>query len=88
MPENDRDAGLRTAQARIAKLEAENARLKAALKPFADSCATRAILSGDYSYMQERIVDWFGPSDFRAAAAALPKPKGEVKTVHGGRDAD
>jgi hypothetical protein len=32
MPENDRDAGLRAAQARIAALEAENARLRGALE--------------------------------------------------------
>ena len=44
---------------------------KAALKPFGDGAVMSRIGRKDYSAMRERIVDWHGPSDFRAAKKAL-----------------
>ena len=51
-------------------LRAENARLREALKPFAEFGQTE---DGDIrdGLMRDRIRDWFGPSDFDAARAAL-----------------
>ena len=56
------------------KLEAAERREKAlreALSPFAAGGVIDSLDREDYSIMRERIVDWFGPSDFRKAKAAL-----------------
>jgi hypothetical protein len=45
--------------------------LETALRRFASSAPAQAVAREDYTYMRERIVDWFGPSDFRAARQAL-----------------
>lgn len=47
------------------------ARLEAALRPFGTSGVVECLDRMDFSIMQERIVDWFGPSDFKNAAATL-----------------
>jgi hypothetical protein len=49
-----------------------NAELEAALRPFADF-ADGNVDNDGWSGREQgaRIVDWFGPSDFRAARAAL-----------------
>jgi len=41
-----------------------------ALQPFARGGVIDCLSRDDYSVMKERIVDWHGPSDFRAAVAA------------------
>lgn len=46
---------------------------KAALKPFATGGVVDCLNREDFSIMRERIVDWHGPSEFRAAAGALAK---------------
>lgn len=46
---------------------------KAALKPFGAGVVIECIENEDFSIMRERIVDWHGPSDFRAATAALAR---------------
>ena len=62
---------IKTAQARVAQLEAKNARLREALKPFATFGQSDD--GGDIrdGLMRDRICDWFGPSDFDAARSAL-----------------
>lgn len=45
--------------------------LREALRPFAMGAVADAVSRDDYGYMRERIVDWFGPSDFRQARAAF-----------------
>ena len=56
-------------------LKAENERLREALEPFASFSAEFVDQEGWTGPMSKaRIVDWFGPSDFRAASTAL---KGE-----------
>lgn len=45
-----------------------------ALEVFGAGAVADSIDSGDYSIMRERIADWFGVSDFRAARAALSAP--------------
>lgn len=76
---------LTEAQARIADLEeqvsvqmhergrqiARIARLETALRVFADSGPAKGVVGGDHACLKERIVDWFGPSDFANARAAL-----------------
>jgi hypothetical protein len=50
----------------------ENERLRAALQPFASFCEPFVDADGwVMSMRKERIVDWFGPSDFRTARTAL-----------------
>ena len=65
------DAGA-TEAALAASLERERA-MREALKPFGSGAVVERLEAEDYSVMRERIVDWFGPSDFRAARAALAK---------------
>jgi hypothetical protein len=51
-------------------------RLREALEPFSTFAETFVDEDGWQSSMRnERIVDWFGPSDFRRAAAALSTPE-------------
>jgi len=52
--------------------------MREALKPFACGGVMDAISREDYSIMRERIVDWHGPSDFKAAATAHAAVKAEV----------
>lgn len=60
------------AQERIADLIAHIERLQNALKPFATFADTFVDADGWTGPMNvERIVDWFGPSDFREARATL-----------------
>lgn len=42
-----------------------------ALRPFGSGGPIDSILRGDFSIMRERLVDWFGPSDFKRAHTAL-----------------
>lgn len=44
--------------------------MREALKPFAVGGPAELLADEDYSVMRERIVDWFGPSDFKAAREA------------------
>jgi Lar family restriction alleviation protein len=71
-------------QARVAELERENARLREALKPFATFADDNVefvpfnplTMSQSYCWnadavKNDRIFEWFGPTDFGAASAAL-----------------
>lgn len=44
--------------------------MREALKPFAVGGPAELLAEDDFSVMRERIVDWFGPSDFKAAREA------------------
>lgn len=63
------------AEATIAALKAENERLREALEPFSTNWADENGWT-ENACQKDRIVDWFGPSDFRAARAALTKQEG------------
>lgn len=52
-------------------LARQNAALRAALEVFGNGSVIEAIEREDFSVMKERIVDWFGPSDFKKAKSAL-----------------
>nr|DAH84828.1 MAG TPA: hypothetical protein [Caudoviricetes sp.] len=78
-----RDGYVKAEQARADeqyRLAAEVARLREALKPFADIAGEAwADENGwtDAACQNDRVCDWFGPSAFRTARAALqgePKP--------------
>jgi DNA-directed RNA polymerase subunit M/transcription elongation factor TFIIS len=72
--ERERDAlaaGLdRDTRSRYQLIDRLNA-LERALRPFGEGGPAEAIEREDFSVMRERICDWFGPSDFRNARAAL-----------------
>ena len=56
----------------IERLRAENERLRGALEPFSSFANENVDENGWISTThRERIVDWFGPSDFREARAAI-----------------
>lgn len=79
---DDAVAALRTAEERCADAitaqAAEIAELREGLKTFADFAATAVNDEGWSGTIQrERIVDWFGPSDFRRARALLSKAKAD-----------
>lgn len=60
----------------IEALRAENAKLREVLEPFASFAPTFVDADGWTGPMnKERIVDWFGPSDFRRAADTLTPTK-------------
>lgn len=59
---------------RIEALERKVAELEAALKPFNTGWADENGWT-DTACQHDRIVDWFGPSDFRAVAAVLSHAK-------------
>lgn len=75
---NDRATLMRKAADTIeafAAAPAPDAALRGALEPFATFAATFVDNEGWTGPMnQERIVDWFGPSDFRRAAALAATP--------------
>ena len=58
---------------RAAALADDNERLKEALRPFAQFAEWNTDNEGwaGTQCQRERIVDWFGPTDFRRARAAL-----------------
>lgn len=67
------------AAATITALRARVAELEGALEPFAVFADDNADAHGwaGLGCQKERIVDWFGPSDFHSARAALRAKGGE-----------
>lgn len=64
----------------ITRLSAELADARGALEAFATFADTFIDAEGWSGPMkQERIVDWFGPSDFRRARSCLPPPPEDDK---------
>ena len=59
------------AEAERDALGAQNARLRAELKTFANNSLVGAIGREDYRILHEEIVDWFSASDFLRAAEVL-----------------
>lgn len=60
--------------AEVDRLKAENERMREALEPFADIAGEAWADSDGWTEaacQKDRIVDWFGPSAFRNARAAL-----------------
>jgi hypothetical protein len=56
---------------KLVRAQKDAARLRSALEPFAAGAVIDSIERDDYSIMKDRIVDWHGPSDFKAAHAAF-----------------
>lgn len=70
---------IRSLVERAEKAEAENERMRKALVPFANIAGEPWADSQGWTYAacrNDRVVDWFGPSAFAAASAAL---KGEAQ---------
>ncbi|MBY3073448.1 hypothetical protein HFO71_24345 [Rhizobium laguerreae] len=59
-------------RARCEKADRRIAELEAALKPFNTGWADENGWT-DMACQHDRIVDWFGPSDFRAIRALIPR---------------
>lgn len=57
--------------------------MREALKPFGTGAVAQAVEDSDYSIMRERIVDWFGPSDFKAAREAYGAALQQQETADG-----
>lgn len=64
------------ALARVRDLEERLAKAADALEPFNTDWATEDGWT-DYACQNDRVVDWFGPSDFRRAAAVFSQIRSE-----------